>query len=64
MVKSQPFYWVVIILVFLNTVCGAIEHHGQPVWLSTFLCKFTMFYKQSFSEKKLYLDLKSMSSID
>ncbi|CAH8533900.1 unnamed protein product [Schistosoma rodhaini] len=37
MVKSQPFYWVVIILVFLNTVCGAIEHHGQPVWLSTFL---------------------------
>ncbi|CAI2726066.1 unnamed protein product [Schistosoma spindalis] len=63
MVKSQPFYWVVIILVFLNTVCGAIEHHGQPVWLSTFLCKFTMFSKQSFSEK-LYSDLKSMSLID
>nr|CAH8840092.1 unnamed protein product [Trichobilharzia regenti] len=37
MVKSQPFYWAVIILVFLNTVCGAIEHHGQPAWLSTFL---------------------------
>ncbi|KAF5405242.1 hypothetical protein PHET_01289 [Paragonimus heterotremus] len=37
MVKSQACYWIVIILVFLNTVCGAIEHHGQPVWLSTFL---------------------------
>ncbi|CAL8071002.1 unnamed protein product [Calicophoron daubneyi] len=36
-VKSQPFYWCVIILVFLNSVCGAIEHYGQPAWLSSFL---------------------------
>ncbi|GAA54580.1 voltage-dependent calcium channel type A subunit alpha-1 [Clonorchis sinensis] len=37
MVKSQACYWIVIVLVFLNTVCGAIEHHGQPIWLSNFL---------------------------
>nr|QQY02590.1 voltage-dependent R-type calcium channel subunit alpha-1E [Cryptocotyle lingua] len=37
MVKSQACYWIVIVLVFLNTVCGAIEHHNQPIWLSNFL---------------------------
>ncbi|KAI0983921.1 hypothetical protein GJ496_006977 [Pomphorhynchus laevis] len=36
-VKSQPFYWTVIVLVFMNTVCVAVEHHGQPVWLNNFL---------------------------
>lgn len=30
-------YWLVITLVFLNTVCVAIEHHGQPQWMNTFL---------------------------
>ncbi|BHF59846.1 hypothetical protein SprV_0100280700 [Sparganum proliferum] len=37
MAKSQPSYWCVIILVFLNTICVAIEHHGQPTWLTSFL---------------------------
>ncbi|XP_071948425.1 voltage-dependent calcium channel type A subunit alpha-1-like isoform X5 [Antedon mediterranea] len=37
MVKSQGFYWLVIVLVFLNTVCVAIEHYPQPSWLGTFL---------------------------
>nr|VZI37928.1 unnamed protein product [Spirometra erinaceieuropaei] len=37
MAKSQPAYWCVIILVFLNTICVAIEHHGQPTWLTSFL---------------------------
>ncbi|XP_022652390.1 voltage-dependent calcium channel type A subunit alpha-1-like isoform X3 [Varroa destructor] len=36
-VKTQPFYWTVIVLVFLNTACVAVEHHKQPEWLETFL---------------------------
>lgn len=39
MVKTQWFYWSVIVLVFFNTVCVAVEYHGQPDWLSDFLCK-------------------------
>ncbi|XP_028967315.1 voltage-dependent calcium channel type A subunit alpha-1 [Galendromus occidentalis] len=36
-VKTQLFYWTVIVLVFLNTACVAVEHHRQPEWLETFL---------------------------
>ncbi|XP_076228268.1 calcium voltage-gated channel subunit cacophony isoform X3 [Nomia melanderi] len=36
-VKSQKFYWFVIVLVFFNTVCVAVEHYGQPSWLTEFL---------------------------
>ncbi|XP_078045541.1 calcium voltage-gated channel subunit cacophony isoform X4 [Augochlora pura] len=36
-VKSQKFYWFVIVLVFFNTVCVAVEHYGQPPWLTEFL---------------------------
>lgn len=36
-IKSQPFYWCVIVLVFLNTSCVAVEHYGQPPWLTEFL---------------------------
>nr|XP_034182336.1 voltage-dependent calcium channel type A subunit alpha-1 isoform X16 [Osmia lignaria] len=36
-VKSQKFYWFVIVLVFFNTVCVAVEHYGQPPWLTDFL---------------------------
>ncbi|XP_071055556.1 voltage-dependent calcium channel type A subunit alpha-1 isoform X4 [Onthophagus taurus] len=36
-VKTQWFYWSVIVLVFFNTVCVAAEFHGQPDWLTDFL---------------------------
>ncbi|XP_012056925.1 PREDICTED: voltage-dependent calcium channel type A subunit alpha-1-like [Atta cephalotes] len=36
-VKSQQFYWFVIVLVFFNTVCVAIVHYNQPKWLTDFL---------------------------
>ncbi|XP_043195368.1 voltage-dependent calcium channel type A subunit alpha-1-like isoform X4 [Amphibalanus amphitrite] len=36
-VKTQFFYWFVIVLVFLNTVCVAVEHYNQPDWLAQFL---------------------------
>lgn len=35
-VKSQAFYWLIIILVFLNTLVLASEHHGQPIYLDQF----------------------------
>ncbi|XP_022250017.1 voltage-dependent calcium channel type D subunit alpha-1-like [Limulus polyphemus] len=35
-VKSQAFYWIVIILVFLNTITLASEHYKQPSWLDHF----------------------------
>lgn len=49
-VKAQWFYWFVIVLVFFNTMCVAVEYHGQPDWLTRFLCKyrgstFFKFYK-------------------
>ncbi|XP_031681394.1 voltage-dependent L-type calcium channel subunit alpha-1D isoform X7 [Oncorhynchus kisutch] len=33
-VKSVPFYWLVIILVFLNTLTISSEHYMQPDWLT------------------------------
>ncbi|XP_049315483.1 muscle calcium channel subunit alpha-1 isoform X11 [Bactrocera dorsalis] len=35
-VKSQAFYWLIIMLVFLNTGVLATEHYGQPIWLDNF----------------------------
>ncbi|KAI1900540.1 hypothetical protein AGOR_G00050980 [Albula goreensis] len=34
MVKSQSFYWTVLCLVGLNTLCVAIVHYDQPDWLT------------------------------
>ncbi|XP_036762884.2 voltage-dependent L-type calcium channel subunit alpha-1C isoform X2 [Manis pentadactyla] len=33
-VKSNIFYWLVIFLVFLNTLTIASEHYNQPHWLT------------------------------
>lgn len=41
MVKTHTFYWIVLGLVALNTLCVAIVHHKQPQWLSSLLCKTT-----------------------
>uniref|UniRef100_A0A8B9KGT0 Calcium channel, voltage-dependent, R type, alpha 1E subunit a n=1 Tax=Astyanax mexicanus TaxID=7994 RepID=A0A8B9KGT0_ASTMX len=42
MVKTHTFYWTVLGLVALNTLCVAIVHHKQPHWLSCFLCKCSL----------------------
>uniref|UniRef100_A0A671YX65 Voltage-dependent N-type calcium channel subunit alpha n=1 Tax=Sparus aurata TaxID=8175 RepID=A0A671YX65_SPAAU len=34
LVKSQSFYWTVLCLVGLNTLCVAIVHYDQPLWLT------------------------------
>uniref|UniRef100_A0A671LDP8 Voltage-dependent L-type calcium channel subunit alpha n=1 Tax=Sinocyclocheilus anshuiensis TaxID=1608454 RepID=A0A671LDP8_9TELE len=33
-VKSVTFYWLVLILFFLNTALSASEHYNQPDWLT------------------------------
>ncbi|XP_066994947.2 muscle calcium channel subunit alpha-1-like [Anabrus simplex] len=35
-VHLQSFYWLVIVLVFLNTMILATEHYQQPLWLENF----------------------------
>ena len=42
MCKQQWWFWLVIILVFLNTCTVAVEHYNQPDWLTDFLCKLGM----------------------
>jgi len=37
MCKQQWWFWLVIILVFLNTCTVAVEHYNQPDWLTDFL---------------------------
>lgn len=48
-VKSSLFYWLVLLLVFLNTAASASEHYDQPEWLTrlqggrSLLLAFTLF---------------------
>jgi len=34
--KSQFMFWLIVTLVFLNSIVLATEHHGQPLWLDDF----------------------------
>lgn len=43
-VKSQAFYWLIIVLVFLNTGVLATEHYHQPAWLDVFQGKLKCFF--------------------
>lgn len=36
MVKTQTFYWTVLVCVFLNTIVLAVEYYNQPDWLNEF----------------------------
>ncbi|XP_050450291.1 muscle calcium channel subunit alpha-1 isoform X2 [Cataglyphis hispanica] len=48
-VKSQVFYWLIIVLVFLNTGVLATEHYNQPHWLDNFQEYTNMFFIVLFS---------------
>jgi len=39
MVKTQAFYWTVLVCVFLNTIVLAVEYYNQPKWLTEFQSK-------------------------
>ncbi|XP_055922391.1 voltage-dependent calcium channel type D subunit alpha-1 isoform X4 [Eupeodes corollae] len=48
-VKSQAFYWLIIILVFLNTGVLATEHYKQPIWLDDFQDNTNIFFVALFT---------------
>jgi len=52
-VKSQAFYWLIIILVFLNTGVLATEHYEQPDWLDDFQEATNMFFIALFTLEML-----------
>ncbi|KAF5296914.1 hypothetical protein FQA39_LY12271 [Lamprigera yunnana] len=52
-VKSQAFYWLIIVLVFLNTLVLATEHYNQPDWLDEFQEKTNMFFIALFTLEML-----------
>jgi voltage-dependent calcium channel L type alpha-1D len=45
-VKSQAFYWLIIVLVFLNTVVLATEHYGQSEYLDSFQGEYLLLIEQ------------------
>ncbi|XP_023318725.1 muscle calcium channel subunit alpha-1 isoform X2 [Trichogramma pretiosum] len=52
-VKSQNFYWLIILLVFLNTGVLATEHYQQPLWLDQFQETTNMLFIVLFSLEML-----------
>ncbi|CAB0032233.1 unnamed protein product [Trichogramma brassicae] len=52
-VKSQSFYWLIILLVFLNTGVLATEHYQQPLWLDQFQETTNMLFIVLFSLEML-----------
>ncbi|KAF6217290.1 hypothetical protein GE061_001644 [Apolygus lucorum] len=52
-VKSQAFYWLIIVLVFLNTGVLATEHYHQPTWLNQFQEITNVFFVALFSMEML-----------
>ena len=38
LVKAQSFYWAVLCVVALNTLCAAVVHYQQPQRLTAALC--------------------------
>ena len=53
MVKSQVFYWSVIVCVFLNTVLMSVEHYGQPKWLEKFQGWYCSFIRYPDTEESV-----------
>jgi hypothetical protein len=47
-------FWVVVTLVFLNSVVFATEHHGQPDWLSEFQEATNFFFVVLFTFEMLF----------
>jgi voltage-dependent calcium channel L type alpha-1D len=58
-VKSQAFYWLIIVLVFLNTAVLATEHYGQTVWLDEFQEYTNMFFVALFT-MEMFLKMYSL----
>ena len=42
--SSQAMFWIIIVLVFLNTCVLATEHYKQPKWLDYFQDVTNLFF--------------------
>ena len=58
-VKSQGMFWLIIILVFLNTCVLATEHYRQPAWLDYFQEYTNLFFVVLFT-CEMFLKLYSL----
>lgn len=58
-VKSQAFYWLIIVLVFLNTGVLATEHYKQPRWLENFQDYTNVFFVTLFT-LEMFLKMYSL----
>lgn len=58
-VKSVAFYWIVIVLVFLNTCVLTSEHYGQPEWLDEFQAIANLFFVVLFT-MEMFLKMYSL----
>ncbi|KAI1717746.1 ion transport protein [Ditylenchus destructor] len=59
LVKSQGFYWLVIVLVLLNTLVLTSEHYGQEEWLDHFQTAANLFFVILFS-MEMFLKIYSL----
>uniref|UniRef100_A0A5S6R1F3 Voltage-dependent L-type calcium channel subunit alpha n=1 Tax=Trichuris muris TaxID=70415 RepID=A0A5S6R1F3_TRIMR len=62
-VKSQAFYWLVIVLVFLNTMVLTSEHYGQPEWLDRFQDIANLFFVILFT-LEMFLKMYSLGFVN
>jgi voltage-dependent calcium channel L type alpha-1D len=53
-VKSQTMFWLIIILVFLNTCVLATEHYRQPAWLDDFQDITNLFFVVLFAAEMFF----------
>jgi len=60
-VKSQVFYWLIIVLVFLNTIFVAVEFHRQPQFLTDFLCELMLHSYTRWPEKFRTIFLRALT---
>ncbi|VDP03539.1 unnamed protein product [Soboliphyme baturini] len=63
LVKSQAFYWLVIVLVFLNTMVLTSEHYGQPDWLDKFQEIANLFFVILFT-LEMFLKIYSLGFVN
>ena len=63
MCKQQWWFWLVILLVFLNTCTVAVEHYNQPRWLTEFLCKMAAMARSIFDKGSLLFLLFSLRRV-
>lgn len=60
-VKSVTFYWLVLLLVFLNTSLSASEHYNQPDWLTQVQGGITCTCTHTHSQTHTCTDTQTMS---